>query len=42
MSKAEMRYEIHDKEMLAVVEALKHWRDMLISLQEQFTVITDH
>ena len=42
MSEAEMRYEIHDKEMLAVVEALKHWRDMLIGLQEQFTVITDH
>jgi transposase InsO family protein len=42
MSEAEMRYEIHDKEMLAVVEALKHWRDMLIGLQERFLVITDH
>jgi len=42
MSEAEMRYEIHDKEMLAVVEALKHWRDMLIGLQDQFLVITDH
>ena len=38
----QMNYEIHDKEMLAVVEALKHWRNMLIGLQATFTVYTDH
>ena len=39
-----MNYGIHDKELLAVVRALKEWRSYLIGLQreEPFTVITDH
>ena len=32
MSSEKMRYEIHDKEMLAVVRALKKWQGMLLSL----------
>ena len=32
MSPEKMRYEIHDKEMLAVVRALKKWQGMLLSL----------
>ena len=32
MSPEEMRYEIHDKEMLAVVRALQKWRGMLLGL----------
>ena len=43
MSPEEMRYEIHDKEMLAVVRALQEWRGMLLGLQEvPFIAITDH
>ena len=29
---AEMNYSIHDKELLAVIRALKEWRSYLISL----------
>lgn len=43
MDTTQMNYEIHDKEMLAVVEALKEWRSMLIGLQvTPFTIYTDH
>ena len=42
MADSEMSYEIHDKEMLAVIEAIKLWRDMLIGLQEQFIIITNY
>ena len=39
---AEINYDIHDKEMLAIVAALKEWEHMLKSCQEEFTVYTDH
>lgn len=40
---SELNYSIHDKELLAVIRALKHWRAELIGLQRrQFTVLTDH
>ena len=42
MNDAEMRYPIHDQEMLAVVLALKEWHAELVGLQRQFLVITDH
>lgn len=42
MQGAEHNYPIHDKELLAVVRALRFWRSELIGLQEPFTVITDH
>jgi hypothetical protein len=44
MLPAEQNYPIHDKELLAVVQALKHWRAELIGLQREypFLVITDH
>ena len=43
MSPEEMRYEIHDKEMLAVVRALQEWQGMLLDLQAvPFVAITDH
>ncbi|MBW0493190.1 hypothetical protein O181_032905 [Austropuccinia psidii MF-1] len=38
----EMSYEIHDKELLGIVWALKHWRAFLISLSNYFEVLTDH
>ena len=43
MSPEEMRYEIHDKEMLAIVRGFQTWRNLLIGLQKTpFLAITDH
>ena len=42
MNEHEMRYEIYDKEMLAVVTALREWKSELQSLQKEFLVVTDH
>ncbi|MBW0492012.1 hypothetical protein O181_031727 [Austropuccinia psidii MF-1] len=38
----ELNYEIHDKEILGIVCALKYWRAFLISLSLSFEVLTDH
>ncbi|MGH7238909.1 MAG: reverse transcriptase family protein, partial [Candidatus Saccharimonadales bacterium] len=44
MNNAEKNYEIHDKELLAVVKALKEWRAELEGLQrnKRFKILTDH
>ncbi|MBW0584961.1 hypothetical protein O181_124676 [Austropuccinia psidii MF-1] len=39
---AELSYEIHDKELLGIVWALKHWRAFLLSLSSPFEVLTNH
>ncbi|MBW0492295.1 hypothetical protein O181_032010 [Austropuccinia psidii MF-1] len=39
---AEPNYEIHDKELLGIVWALKRWRAFLLSLSDSFEVLTDH
>ncbi|MBW0532770.1 hypothetical protein O181_072485 [Austropuccinia psidii MF-1] len=39
---AELSYEIHHKELLGIVWALKQWRAFLISLSNSFEVFTDH
>ncbi|MBW0499636.1 hypothetical protein O181_039351 [Austropuccinia psidii MF-1] len=39
---AELNYEIHDKELLGIVWALKCWREFLPSLSNSFEVLTDH
>ncbi|MBW0584555.1 hypothetical protein O181_124270 [Austropuccinia psidii MF-1] len=39
---AVLNYEIHDKELLGKVWALKHWRAFLLSLSDSFEVLTDH
>ncbi|MBW0553114.1 hypothetical protein O181_092829, partial [Austropuccinia psidii MF-1] len=39
---AEFDYEIHDKELLGIVLALKCWRAFLLSLSSSFEVLTDH
>ncbi|MBW0535489.1 hypothetical protein O181_075204, partial [Austropuccinia psidii MF-1] len=39
---AELIYEIHDKELLGKVWALKRWRAFLLSLSSPFEVLTDH
>jgi len=39
---AEMNYEIYDKEMLAIVESLEHYRHYFEGLGQQITVYSDH
>ncbi|MBW0476430.1 hypothetical protein O181_016145 [Austropuccinia psidii MF-1] len=39
---AKLDYEIHDKELLGIVWALKHWRAFLVSFYNSFKVLTDH
>ena len=42
MQPAERNYEIHDREMLAIIEALKDWCHFLEGLPTPFEIITDH
>ncbi|SYW79554.1 uncharacterized protein UHO2_04197 [Ustilago hordei] len=42
MSSAEKNYEIHDKELLAVVVCLTQWRHMLAGLLSQLVILTNH
>ncbi|MBW0520713.1 hypothetical protein O181_060428 [Austropuccinia psidii MF-1] len=39
---AELNYEIHDKELLGIVWALKPWRAFLLSLSSSFEALTNH
>ncbi|MBW0548856.1 hypothetical protein O181_088571 [Austropuccinia psidii MF-1] len=39
---AELNYEIHDKEVLGIVWALKHWRAFVVSLSSRFEVLTNN
>jgi len=38
MQLVERNYEIHDKELLAIVEALTKWRQYLLDATEKFEV----
>ena len=42
MDKAEINYDIHDKEMLAIVAAFKEWSRYLESAVDTIMVYTDH
>jgi hypothetical protein len=42
MKPAEKNYDIHDKELLAVVEAIKHWHPYCHGAQFPILVLTDH
>ena len=42
LSKAEINYPIHDKELLAIIRCLEQWDAELRSCQNGFTVLTDH
>jgi len=42
MQPAERNYEIYDKELLAIVEALAKWRQYLLDAAEPFEVWTNH
>lgn len=39
---AECNYDIHDKELLAIVRCLEEWDAELRSLKKPFTIFTDH
>jgi hypothetical protein len=42
MDPAERNYEIHDKELLAIIACLKEWRYLLIGAEHPTQIITDH
>lgn len=42
LNPAECNYEIHDKELLAIVSALRHWRHFLEGTDHPITVYSDH
>ena len=42
MNDAQLNYPIYDKEMLAIVEALKLWQYLLAGIQVPITIRTDH
>jgi hypothetical protein len=42
LSDVEWNYEIHNKELLAVMRALAEWRAHLLGTKEPFKVWTDH
>ena len=42
LSDTERNYEIHDKEMLAVVRCLEAWRHFLEETMTRFEIWTDH
>jgi hypothetical protein len=42
LSKTEQNYEIHDKEMLAIMRALEEWRHFLEGTPDKFKIWTDH
>jgi hypothetical protein len=42
LSAVERNYEIHDKEMLAIICAMEEWRHFLEGAEHQFKVWTDH
>jgi RNase H-like domain found in reverse transcriptase/Integrase zinc binding domain len=41
-NEAERGYDIHDHELLAIVQGLEHWRHLLLSLPFKVMVISDH
>ena len=42
LSDAERNYEIHEKELLAILEAFKEWPHYLVGTKDPITVCTDH
>ena len=42
LNKTERNYEIHDKEMLAVIRGLENWRHLLEGVKYRFKVQMDH
>jgi hypothetical protein len=41
-TKTECNYNIYERELLAIMKAITHWRPYLIWTKESFTILTDH
>ena len=39
---AECNYDIHDKELLAIIKSIKEWNSELRGLKKAITILTDH
>jgi len=42
MQPVEKNYEIYDKELLAIIEALSKWKQYLLDVRKPFEIWTDH
>lgn len=42
LSPAELNYEIHDKELLAIIWCFQKWRSLLLSQNQPISVLSDH
>jgi len=42
LNNVERNYEIHDKEMLAIIQALEEWHHFLKGSQHKFEICPDH
>jgi len=42
LNKAKKNYEIHDREMLAIIRCLDKWRHLLEGAQSKFKIWSDH
>jgi len=42
LNKIERNYEIHDREMLAIIRCLDEWRYLLEGAQSKFEIWSDH
>ena len=42
LNETERNYEIHDKEILAIIRGLESWRHLLKGAQSKFEIWTDH
>ena len=42
LSPAECNYDIHDKELLAIIRAIEFWRPELMCLRDTIDILTDH
>jgi hypothetical protein len=42
MAPAELNYQVHDKEMLAIMKSLNNWRAKLTGLSYKLSILTDY
>ena len=42
MTAPELNYDVHDKELLAIVEAMSQWKIYLEGPKHEVTVFSDH
>jgi len=42
MTKAEVNYDVHNKELMALVQALTEWRQYVCNNKHRIKILTDH